>query len=134
MVPGEKLLVYRLCGIAGPGPLLRCRGAPLLQERFSNRDKGNDPGYRLKIKRQHSLGVEEARRRVDQVADELGGKLGLTAEWEGDHMRVHGKGVSGRILVSDDSVEVHVHVGLAMMMFREPIRSAIEGSIDEYIA
>ena len=49
-------------------------------------------------------------------------------------MRVHGKGVSGRILVSDDSVEVHVHVGLAMMMFREPIRSAIEGSIDEYIA
>ena len=88
----------------------------------------------MKIKRQHSLGVEEARRRVDQVADELGGKLGLTAEWEGDHMRVHGKGVSGRILVYDDSVEVHVHVGLAMMMFREPIRSAIEGSIDEYIA
>ena len=34
------------------------------------------------------------------------------------HVRVHGKGVSGRILVSDDSVEVHVHVGLAMMMLR----------------
>ena len=116
-MPGGKLLIYRLCGIAGPDPLLQ-----------------RDPSYRLKIKRQHSLGVEEARRRVDQVADELGGKLGLTAEWEGDHMRVHGKGVSGRILVSDDSVEVHVHVGLAMMMFREPIRSAIEGSIDEYIA
>ena len=114
VMPGGKLLIYRLCEIAGPVPQ-------------------RDPSYRLKIKRQHSLGVEEARRRVDQVADELGGKLGLTAEWEGDHMRVHGKGVSGRILVSDDSVEVHVHVGLAMMMFREPIRSAIEGSIDEYI-
>ena len=117
VMPGGKLLIYRLGGMAGPGrPLQR------------------NPGYSLKIKRQHSLGVDEARRRVDQVADELGGKLGLTAEWEGDHMRVHGKGVSGRILVSDDSVEVHVHVGLAMMMFREPIRSAIEGSIDEYIA
>ena len=88
----------------------------------------------MKIKRQHSLGVEEARRRVDQIAAELGGKLGLSAEWEGDHMLVHGKGVSGRILVADDSVEVRVHVGLAMMMFREPIRSAIESSIDEYIA
>jgi putative polyhydroxyalkanoate system protein len=87
----------------------------------------------LKIKREHSLGAEEARRRVDQVADELGGKLGLTSEWEGDHLRVHGKGVSGRILVSDYSVEVHVHVGLAMMMLREPIRSAIENSIDHYI-
>ena len=115
-MPGGKLLIYRLCGIAGLNPLLQ-----------------RDPSYRLKIKRQHTLGVEEARRRIDQVADELGGKLGLTAEWEGDHMRVHGKGVSGRILVSDDSVEVHVHVGLAMMMFREPIRSAIEGSIDHYI-
>ena len=87
----------------------------------------------MKIKREHSLGAEEARRRVDQVADELGGKLGLTSEWEGDHLRVHGKGVSGRILVSDYSVEVHVHVGLAMMMLREPIRSAIENSIDHYI-
>ena len=87
----------------------------------------------MKIKRQHSLGAEEARRRVDQVADELGGKLGLTSEWEGDHLRVHGKGISGRILVSDYSVEVHVHVGLAMMMLREPIRPAIENSIDHYI-
>ena len=87
----------------------------------------------MKIKRQHTLGIEEAKRRVDRVADELGGKLGLASEWEGDHLRVHGKGVSGRILVSDDSVEVHVHVGFAMMMFREPIRAAIEGSIDEYI-
>ena len=87
----------------------------------------------MKIKREHSLGAEEARRRVDQVADELGGQLGLTSEWEGDHLRVHGKGVSGRILVSDYSVEVHVHVGLAMMMLREPIRSAIENSIDHYI-
>lgn len=87
----------------------------------------------MKIKREHSLGAEEARRRVDQVADELGGKLGLTSEWEGDHLRVHGKGISGRILVSDYSVEVHVHVGLAMMMLREPIRSAIENSIDHYI-
>ena len=87
----------------------------------------------MKIKREHTLGVEEARRRVDRIAEELGGKLRLTSEWEGDHLRVHGKGVSGRILVFDDSVEVHVHVGLAMMMLREPIRSAIEGSIDEYI-
>ena len=88
----------------------------------------------MKIKRQHSLGVEEARRRVNHVAEELGGKLKLTSEWEGEHLRVHGKGVSGRILVFEDSVEVHVHVGLTMLMLREPIRAAIEGSIDEYIA
>jgi putative polyhydroxyalkanoate system protein len=88
----------------------------------------------LKITREHCLGVEEARRRINQVAEELGGKLKLTSQWEGYHLRVHGKGVSGRILVFEDSVEVHVNLGLTMLMLREPIRTAIESSIDEYIA
>jgi putative polyhydroxyalkanoate system protein len=100
---------------------------------FAKRDQASGSST-LRIKRQHSLGVEEARRRIDQVADELGGKLKLTSEWDGDHLRVRGQGISGRILVFEDSVEVHVHVGLAMLMLREPIRAAIEGSIDEYIA
>ena len=87
----------------------------------------------MRIRRQHNLGTEEARRRVDLVADELGSKLNLTGHWEGDYMRVSGRGVSGKILVSDDSVEIRVHLGITMMIFRESIRSAIEGSIDDYI-
>lgn len=79
------------------------------------------------------LGVEEAKRRVDQVADELGGKLNLTSRWEGDHLRINGRGVSGRIVVEADNVEVHVKLGLAMLMLREPIRVSIEESIDHYI-
>jgi len=88
----------------------------------------------LKIKRQHTLGIEEAKRRVDLVAEELGGKLNVTSCWEGDHLRVTGRGVSGRILVAEKSVEVHVTVGLTMIMLRESIRAAIEGSIDDHIA
>ena len=87
----------------------------------------------MKIRRQHTLGAEEAKRRVDQVADELGGKLNLTSRWEGDHLRVNGRGVSGRIIVEGDNVEVHVTLGLAMLMLREPIRASIEESIDHYI-
>ena len=134
--PGRKLLTY-LEGTAEPQERLSRRepGPDVKQHRRSaSRSANKSSRTTLKIKREHSLGVEEARRRVDQVADELGGKLGLTSQWEGDHLRVRGKGVSGKILVSEDSVEVHVHVGLAMMMLREPIRSAIESSIDEYIA
>ncbi len=87
----------------------------------------------MKIRRKHTLGIEEAKRRVDQVADELGGKLNLTSRWEGDHLRVNGRGVSGRIVVEADNVEVHVTLGLAMLMLREPIRSSIEESMDHYI-
>ena len=87
----------------------------------------------MKIRREHTLGVEEAKRRVDQVAEELGGKLNLTSRWEGNDLRVDGRGVTGRIVVAADSVEVHVTVGLPMLMLREPIRVAIEESIDHYI-
>lgn len=87
----------------------------------------------LKIRREHTLGIEEAKRRVDKVAEELGGKLNLTSRWEGDDLRVRGRGVKGRIAVAADSVEVHVTVGLPMLLLREPIRVAIEESIDHYI-
>lgn len=90
-------------------------------------------GSALKIRREHTLGIDEAKRRVDQVAEELGGKLNLTSQWEGDDLRVRGRGVKGRIVVAVDSVEVHVTVGLPMLMLREPIRVAIEESIDHYI-
>jgi len=85
------------------------------------------------IRRQHDLGVEEAKRRVDKVAEEIGGRLNLRSTWDGDHLRVKGIGVNGRIIVDAQSVEVHVRLGIAMSMMREPIRSAIEESIDHYI-
>ena len=87
----------------------------------------------IKIRREHTLGVDEAKRRVDQVAEDVGGRFRLTSRWEGDHLRVTGTGVTGRIIVEATSVEVFVQTGFAMMMFRETIRSAIEESIDDYI-
>ena len=68
------------------------------------------------------------------VAEELGPKWRLKSHWDGDHMRVHGTGVTARIAVAADSIEVHVRTGLAMVMFREAIRSEIEESIDDHIA
>jgi putative polyhydroxyalkanoate system protein len=88
----------------------------------------------LLIRRYHKLGLEEAKRRVDQVAEELGGKLQLTGRWEGNHMNVKGRGVTGQIFVSDTSVEIRVHLGLTMIMFRDSVRSAIEESIDDFIS
>jgi putative polyhydroxyalkanoate system protein len=88
----------------------------------------------LRIHRTHNLGIEEAKRRVDMVAEEVGPKWNLKSRWNGDHMQVQGTGVSALIAVAADSVEVHVKTGLAMMMFRDVIRREIEGSIDDHIA
>ena len=78
----------------------------------------------MRIHRRHNLGIEEAKRRVDKVAEEIGPKWNLKSWWDGDRLRVQGSGVKGRILVDEESVEVFV---------QEPIRAAIESSIDHYI-
>jgi putative polyhydroxyalkanoate system protein len=88
----------------------------------------------LRIHRTHNLGIEEAKRRVDLVAEEVGPKWNLKSWWDGNRMQVQGTGISALIAVAADSVEVKVKTGLAMMMFREVIRREIEGSIDDHIA
>ena len=88
----------------------------------------------MRIHRNHNLGIEEAKRRVDLVAEEVGPKWNLRSWWVGDRMQVQGTGVTALLAVAADSVEVRVKTGLAMMMFREAIRREIEGSIDHHIA
>lgn len=85
------------------------------------------------IRRDHTLGSEEAKRRVEKVAAEIGSQFNLKSGWEGEDLRFYGSGVDGHIAVDDDSVEVRVKLGFALLMLREPIRIAIENSIDEYI-
>lgn len=88
----------------------------------------------MRIKRSHSLGTTEAKRRVDQLAGDLGKQLGLSSEWRGDHLKIVGSGVNGQIAVADDSIEVDVKLGLALTLMESPIRAAIEDAMDNHLA
>lgn len=85
------------------------------------------------IRRNHSLGTEEARRRIEEVASDIASRFDLSYSWQGDNLGFRGRGVDGNIEISDDSVEVHVKLGFALMMLQGAIRHAIENSIDEHI-
>lgn len=84
----------------------------------------------MKIRREHSLGTDEVRRRVDRIAAQLGQQFTLSSRWVGDDLEFRGSGVSGRIRVEDHSVEVDVRLGLALMMMERPIRRAVEQAMD----
>ena len=87
----------------------------------------------MKIKRGHTLGAEEAKRRVIKIAGELENRFNLRSEWEGDDLRVNGSGVDGRIIVNDQSVEVQVRLGMSLVLLEGSIRSEIEKVMDEYL-
>jgi len=88
----------------------------------------------MRIMRRHSLGVAEARNRADRIAASLEKQYSLTSTWEGDHLNVRGNGVSGRLVVAEQTIELEVRLGFALRFMEGPIRSAIESTIDEQLA
>lgn len=88
----------------------------------------------MKIRREHSLDKDEARKRVDEIAARLNNKFKLRSEWRGDKLEIDGSGVQGCIVVSDHSVDVDLQLGFALKMFEGAIRSSIEEAMDEHLA
>ena len=57
----------------------------------------------MRIRREHSLGIEEARRKVDEIAADMGGRLNLSSEWHEndlqiDHMNGSDKGLRWHLI------------------------------------
>ena len=88
----------------------------------------------MKINRNHDLGLNEARKRVEGIAESLTGKYGLSSNWEGNALKITGSGVNGRINVADQSVDVDVKLGFALMMLEGTIRTSIEEAMDKHLA
>jgi len=88
----------------------------------------------VRISRQHSLGRVEARKRVDQIANEMAGDLKLQTEWRDHSMQITGSGVTGQIDITEHSVDVNVNLGFTMMLLEGTIRSALEDKMDKYLS
>ena len=87
----------------------------------------------MNIRRSHNLGLDEARRRVDEVADDICGKYGLKSSWEGDELKIRGSGVNGCLRVAEHTVDIDVKLGFALSMMSGAIRSSIEESLDSHL-
>lgn len=88
----------------------------------------------MRIRRNHNLGIEEARKRADLIARDLQGQFSLRSDWRGDALHVKGNGVDGELRVTEDMIELNVRLGFALKLMEGPIRSAIESTIDEELA
>ena len=85
----------------------------------------------MRIRRSHNLGVEEARHRADLIAADLQQQFSLRSTWHGDALHVKGNGVTGKLQVDEQNIELDVRLGFALKLMEGPIRSAIEKTIDE---
>jgi len=86
----------------------------------------------IRISRHHSLPPDEARRRVEQVVDDLRGKYSLTSGWESDQrMAISAMGVSGHIEVGADEILVTVERSFWVPISDEQLEGAINRAFDK---
>ncbi|MDT0631850.1 polyhydroxyalkanoic acid system family protein [Rubrivirga sp. S365] len=86
----------------------------------------------IDLTRPHDLGLDGARRAADAVAERLRREYGVTAEWEGDSIRLDGRGVRGRLDAQPTAVRVTASLGLAARPFRRALRREIERELDAF--
>jgi putative polyhydroxyalkanoate system protein len=83
----------------------------------------------IHIKRSHSLPRDEARARVEEIAEDLKKKLDAKYAWKGDSLQFHRSGASGTIDVKDDYIDLRIKLGLLLT----PMKGKIEATILEHM-
>ena len=88
----------------------------------------------IKVEREHSLDMQEARRRVESVAGKLKERYGVQVSWCGERADLKGPGVSGVLEVLHNRVRVEIKLGLVLRPMKGKITEAIERALDRHVA
>ena len=86
----------------------------------------------LRIRREHGLGLPEARKAAQRVADELAEAFQMTSAWDGDTLRFSRSGISGALSVTANHVEVVARLGMLVAMLKPQIEARVKRDFDEY--
>jgi putative polyhydroxyalkanoate system protein len=89
----------------------------------------------IQVTRAHGLPPDEARRRVEQVVDELRGKHSISSEWESDtRMSISAMGVTGAIELRPDEIAVTVEKSFWVPISDEQLEATIVRALDKGLA
>lgn len=88
----------------------------------------------IHIERDHGLGIEQARDRIEAVAAELQEEIGLAWRWEDDLLILERAGASGSVSVEADRIVLDIRLGLLLTALKGKIEHSIEERIDGHLA
>ena len=92
----------------------------------------------IDIKRAHSVGKEEAKKRAEELAKDMEGKLGIRWNWEGDKIKFDApsgtaKGAKGTISVSDADVRVEIDLPLLLRAIKGTVESKVNDKLEKVL-
>jgi putative polyhydroxyalkanoate system protein len=84
----------------------------------------------IDITRAHSLSLDDAKKKAEELAKGMADKFGIQWKWEGDTIRFDApsgaaKGTKGEVAVSDKSVRVAIDLPLMLRVMKGTIEEKV---------
>lgn len=84
----------------------------------------------IHIKRNHTLGIENARSEVEKIAQSLRSELQADYKWSGNKLLFERLGATGTIDVGADYIDVDVQLGMPLSLMKGKIEESINDKLD----
>lgn len=92
----------------------------------------------IDITRAHSLSLDEAKKKAEDLAKSMADRLGMDWKWEGNSIRFNAssgaaKGTSGEVAVTEKSVRVAVDLPFMLRVMKGTIEDKIKEKLDAIV-
>ena len=91
----------------------------------------------ISLSRNHNLSPDELRTRLNALNGKLKEKFGLDATWDPKNTNVanvKGKGVKGKLEMSDSTLSVDLSLGPMLRAFKGKIEASLTEELDKVVA
>jgi len=92
----------------------------------------------IDITRNHTLPIEEAKKKAEELAKGMADKFGMSWRWEGDAIQFDAasgaaKGTKGQVAVTDKTVRVAIDLPFMLRVLKGTIESKVNEKLDALI-
>ena len=92
----------------------------------------------IDITRSHSLPIEDARKKAEDLAKGMAEKFGIEWKWDGDTIRFDApkgaaKGTKGEVAVTDKTVRVAIDLPFMLRMLKGTIEGKVKEKLDALV-
>lgn len=92
----------------------------------------------IDITRAHSLPLEDAKKKAEELAKSMADRFGISWSWEGNAIRFEApsgaaKGTKGQVAVSEKDVRVAIDLPLMLRMMKGTIESKVNEKLSSLV-
>lgn len=92
----------------------------------------------IDIKRSHSLSLDDAKKKAEDLAKGMADRFGISWKWDGNTIRFDApsgaaKGTKGEVAVSEKEVRVAIDLPFMLKMMKGTIESKVQEKLDALV-